>query len=293
MNDVTPVPGIGSDPTSRNVDKKTVDGFGVEWSRFNQSELSDEEFLSLFQQYFRLFDLDSLGPNVEGFDAGCGSGRWARGIAPRVRALHCIDASARALEVAQGTLRRFSNCRFYHASLGAIPLPDGSMDFGYSLGVLHHLPDPAAGLASCVAKLKRGAPFLVYLYYAFDNRPAWYRSLWRVSDLLRLVVSRLPPFLRIPMAEVMAVTVYWPLARAAAWLERRGHNVSSFPLAFYRHRTLYTMRTDSLDRLGTRLERRFTRSQITEMMNAAGLVDLRFSDQAPYWCAIGHRNPAR
>jgi hypothetical protein len=46
------------------------------------------------------------------------------------------------------------------------------MDFGYSLGVLHHLPDPRAGLAACVTKLKPGAPMLVYIYYAFDNRPA-------------------------------------------------------------------------------------------------------------------------
>ena len=42
------------------------------------------------------------------------------------------------------------------APLDAMPLPDNSMDFGYCLGVLHHLPDPEAGLAACVKKLKRG-----------------------------------------------------------------------------------------------------------------------------------------
>ena len=36
------------------------------------------------------------------------------------------------------------------------------------------------------------------------------------------------------------------------------------------------MRTDARDRFGTLLEQRFTRSQIAEMCNGAGLVDLRF-----------------
>jgi 2-polyprenyl-3-methyl-5-hydroxy-6-metoxy-1,4-benzoquinol methylase len=44
------------------------------------------------------------------------------------------------------------------------------MDFGYSLGVLHHIPDAQKALSDCVKKLKLGAPFLVYLYYSFDNR---------------------------------------------------------------------------------------------------------------------------
>ena len=51
------------------------------------------------------------------------------------------------------------------------------MDFGYALGVLHHVPNTQEGLNSCIKLLKPGAPFLVYLYYSFDNRPNWYRNL--------------------------------------------------------------------------------------------------------------------
>ena len=96
-----------------------------------------------------------------------------------------------------------------------MPLADGSMDFGYSLGVLHHLPDPRAGLAACVRKLKPGAPMLVYIYYAFDNRPAWFRLLWRASDYLRRAVANAPFRLKSAIAELFAALVYWPLARAA------------------------------------------------------------------------------
>ena len=77
--------------------------------------------------------------------------------------------------------RIWRNVEFHHASADAIPLPDGSQDFGYSLGVLHHIPDTARAMADAVRKLKPGAPFLVYLYYDFENRPAWFRGLWKAQ----------------------------------------------------------------------------------------------------------------
>ena len=41
---------------------------------------------------------------------------------------------------------------------------------------------------------------------------------------------------------------------------------------------------DALDRFGTRLEHRFTQEQIEDMLKAAGLHSIRFSDSAPFWC---------
>ena len=55
-----------------------------------------------------------------------------------------------------------------------ISIKENSQDFGYCLGVLHHTPDPQKGLISCVSKLKKGSPFLLYLYYRFHNRHKWY-----------------------------------------------------------------------------------------------------------------------
>jgi len=63
--------------------------------------------------------------------------------------------------------------------------------------------------------------------------------------------------------------------------------VGSVPLSFYRDHSFYTMRTDARDRFGTPLEKRFTRSQIEKMMLDAGLKEIRFSESAPYWCAVG------
>ena len=66
-----------------------------------------------------------------------------------------------------------------------------------------------------------------------------------------------------------------------------GLNPASIPLSYYRNHTFYTMRTDSRDRFGTPLEQRFSRKEIEIMMEDAGLSEIRFSDRAPYWCAVG------
>jgi SAM-dependent methyltransferase len=274
---------------SGNVDEEVVAGFGDEWTRFDQSELSAAELAEVARAYFAIFPWDRLPSWASGFDLGCGSGRWARVVAPRVGALHCIDPSAEALAVARRNLAAVPNVSFHLAGVDEIPLPDGSQDFGYCLGVLHHVPDAAAGLRKAAAKLKPGAPFLVYLYYAFDNRPAWYRALWKTTDVVRRVVSKAPHPLRYTASQVLAVTVYLPLARLARFLEAVGVRVDHFPLSAYRRRSFYVMRTDALDRFGTRLEQRFTRAQIRDMMTRAGLRDVVFSETVPFWCAMGYR----
>jgi hypothetical protein len=152
--------------------------------------------------------------------------------------------------------------------------------------VLHHVPDTAAGIRRAVAALKPGAPLLLYLYYALDNRPAWYRALWRVSDLIRRGVSRPSPSV-------------WPSRRCspcalAARADGSGARaikavVDGLPLAYYRHGSMYTMRTDALDRFGTSLEQRFTRVEIERMMRAAGLERITFREEMPFWCAVGYR----
>jgi SAM-dependent methyltransferase len=270
-----------------NADRDTVAGFGYEWTTFDQTGLSADDAQRIFEEYFSMFPWQALPKDAVGFDLGCGSGRWAKLVAPRVGKLHCIDPSA-ALDVARRNLASLANCEFHQAAVDEIPLGDGSMDFGYSLGVLHHVPDTAAALTACVAKLKSRAPFLLYVYYAFDNRPAWFRVLWRSTDLLRRAVARMPYGVRFAISQSIAACVYWPLARIANLAEHSGMNVENFPLSFYRNRGFYVMRTDALDRFGTKLEQRFTKAEVRSMMDAAGLERIMFREEMPYWCAVGY-----
>src|SRR5882757_2288718 len=271
-----------------NADRPTVEGFGREWSTFTQSdsEFSAEERQALFDGYFSIFPWQVLPPKAVGADVGCGSGRWATLVASRVGVLHAVDASPDALAIARANLAGADNVRFHQASVSDLPFADGELDFAYSLGVLHHVPDTAGAIRDVAAKLKPGAPFLIYLYYAFDNRSALFRAIWMASNIVRIVLSRLPYALQIVATTIIAATVYWPLARVAALLEWIGAMPRSWPLAFYRHRSFYVMRTDAFDRFCTRLEQRFTRVQIAEMLGAAGFTDIKFSETEPYWVAV-------
>jgi SAM-dependent methyltransferase len=271
-----------------NTDRVVVESFGQEWNKFDQSVADPAELRDIFDLYFGIFPWEEVSPDAVGFDLGCGSGRWAYFVAPRVAKLHCIDPSSAALQVARKKLSSYRNCEFDCASVEAIPMPDDSADFGYSIGVLQFVPDTFRGIEACVRKLKPGAPFLVYLYYAFDNRPWWFRAIWRVSDLLRRMISRLPFPVKSPLCDIIAALVYWPLARLAKLFASLGLPVNSLPLSNYRDRSFYIMRNDALDRFGTRLEQRFTKAQIEEMMLKAGLERIRFSD-TPCWCAVGYK----
>ena len=95
---------------------------------------------------------------------GCGTGRWATYVAPRVKKLHCIDPSA-AIHVAKKKLNKFKNIQFHQKSLDQTGLKKNSQDFGYLLGVLHYVPDASSAIKSCVKLLKPGAPILLYIYY--------------------------------------------------------------------------------------------------------------------------------
>jgi len=88
---------------------------------------------------------------------------------------------------------------------------------------------------------------------------------------------------------LIAALVYWPLAKFCKLLEWMGIPVQQIPLSYYRNHSFYTMRTDSRDRFGTPLEQRFTRTKIESMMSEAGLVDIQFSEAAPFWCVIGYK----
>jgi ubiquinone/menaquinone biosynthesis C-methylase UbiE len=273
---------------SKNIDTKTVIDFGAEWQQFDQTAMSATEAQKIFNDYFKMFPQNLLNQQTIGADIGCGSGRWAKIIAPKVAKLYCIDASKMALSVAKKNLHSLTNAEFIEASVDQIPLADASLDFAYSLGVLHHIPDTLAGIKACVSKLKPGAPFLVYLYYAFDNKPKWFRLLWKASDYLRKIISKLPFKIKLFITQIIALTVYWPLARTALIAEYLKLNVDNFPLSIYRHQSFYTMRTDALDRFGTKLEHRFTKKEIIDMLKDAGLTNIEVNSGAPYWCAIGY-----
>ena len=273
----------------KNIDPSTVESFGNEWKRFNQATVSNDELAKNFNDYFEIFPWDIIGEDSIGFDMGCGSGRWAKFVAPKVKYLNCIDPSE-SIDVAKENLKRFTNVEFIARSVSDDVLAENSQDFGYSLGVLHHVPDTPKAIESCVKFLKPDAPFLVYLYYSFDNKSLAYRGIWRLTDIFRRIISRLPSKVKDIITDIIALTVYFPLAKLSKLMDFLKINIESVPLSYYRNHSFYTMRTDSRDRFGTPLEKRFSKNEIKRMMLDSGLTNIKFSTNQPFWCAIGFKS---
>tara|TARA_Y100001970_G_scaffold283368_1_gene398294 strand:+ start:72 stop:899 length:828 start_codon:yes stop_codon:yes gene_type:complete len=269
-----------------SLDKKVIKDFGSEWVSYSQGDIP-KELEKIFNNYFSLFPWDKINKDSVGFDLGCGSGRWAKFVSPKVKELYCIEPS-NAIDVAKLNLEDNKNCNFIKSSVHEMPIENDSMDFGYSLGVLHHITKSQEGLNECTSKLKPGAPFLLYLYYSFENRPFWYRLLWKISNYMRLVTSKFPFPIKLFISKVMAIIVYYPLARLALFASKF-IDASNFPLSIYKDKSFYTMQTDALDRFGTRLEKRYTKKETAEMMKKANLENIKFSESEPYWCVIGYK----
>ena len=272
-----------------NIDWATVDAFGEEWTRFPSFDAHELNVTG--DQYFDIVTSDMLGTNSQVLDVGCGSGRWTRYLAMRAGFIEAVDPS-RAVLSAQGFLADLENVRLTQAGVDELPFPDESFDFVFSLGVLHHIPDTKAAMRRCLEKLKPGGYFLVYLYYNLDNRSQLFRWLFECSSLVRRVIARLPRTAKHVVGEVIAFLVYLPMVTVVRLLRRipgLGSLAMRLPLAYYWNKSLRIIRNDALDRFGTPLEQRFSREEMRSMMLQCGLDEILFSEQAPFWHAVGRK----
>ena len=272
-----------------NVDQDTVDSFGKEWTTF--STFSDEDIRIAGDQYFDIVTDKMIGPASMVLDIGCGTGRWAKYLASRVKFIEAIDPSSAVLSASKLTAGN-KNIRITQSGVDVIPFPDESFDFVFSLGVMHHLPDTQDAIQKAANKLKKGGHFLVYLYYSLDNRSLFFRMLFLPVHLLRMIVHRLPHGLKVIVCDILAVILYVPvisLAKLIRFLFPSKLWYKKMPLAYYCDKSFQIIRNDSLDRLGTPLEKRYSRKEIEMMLRKAGFTEVIFSENEPYWHAVARK----
>ena len=270
-----------------NVDAKTVDSFGEEWSKF--AAFDPEEIQKIGDEYFDILPDDAFGEGKSALDIGCGSGRWTLYIKDKFSRIEAVDPSIAVL-IAEKNTRGHSNIRVTKAGVDQLPFENNSFDVVFSLGVLHHIPDTATAMAKAVEKLKSGGYFLVYLYYALDNRGSLYKLIFNSSTIFRRVISIMPSFIKRILCDLIAVFVYLPFVGLAKLLKMLGlKSWIKIPLSYYVGKSFFVIRNDALDRFGTPLEQRFTKKEIKDMMSSSGLTDIAFSPHSPYWHAVGKK----
>ena len=271
----------------QNLDQQVIDSFGHEWSAFDYAESETDDALdSQFLAYCTPIDLTQFNSKSSvAADFGAGSGRWASRLLPHFSLVYALEPSDGANKVLKNKFSKESRMTILQETVGANSIPSGSLDLAMSLGVLHHIPDTGLAIKDVASKIKGGGVFLCYLYYKLENKPLYYRGLFWTSNSLRWVISRLPYAMRRLISKIIAGAVYLPLARTSKLLGNKGKDVSNFPLHHYADMPFVMLQNDALDRFGTRLEQRFSKKEIIEMLGKAGfdLSTLKFSDMEPFW----------
>ena len=271
-----------------NINKTVVSDFGNEWLKFNN--FSDKSIKAAAEEYFDIIDDTIVNKNTYVLDIGCGTGRWTKYLSSKAAFIEAIDPSD-AIFAADKLLTNIENVRLSKASIETLPFPDQTFDFAMSIGVLHHIPNTQQALNDCVKKVKKGGYFYVYLYYNLDRRRFVFKTLFALSDFARNIISRLPSKLKRFICDVLAVIVYLPLISLSKFLYliHLKKLAEKIPLSPYRNKSFFIIRNDALDRFGTRLEQRFSKAEIEQMMRNSGLINISVSSGVPYYHAIGQK----
>ena len=153
--------------------------FGEEWQEFPDIMFEHEKE---FSQYFDLINLSDL-KNKRVCDLGCGIGRWDYFLKNQCKELILVDFSE-AVFVARQNLKDAENILYFMGNLKKLPFRKDFVDYLFCIGVLHHLPNSA--LEEVRSLRKYASQLLIYLYYALDNRPLYFRALFMFATRLHL-----------------------------------------------------------------------------------------------------------
>src|SRR5256714_591936 len=191
----------------------TAEKFGWSWQTFSQEdEKYEEQFLGWISPVRKEFFTERVV-----LEGGCGKGRHTRRVAQwGARDVVAVDLSA-AVEVAFSATRNLENAHVIQADIFNLPLKR-AFDYAFSIGVLHHLPDPRGGFKSLVSKVKSGGHVSAWVYGAENN--GWLGRL--VNSMRGRMTSRMNPrgfyhLSKISTAIMYAATklFYGPVNRSA------------------------------------------------------------------------------
>ena len=178
-------------------DAEYARSFGSQWNWFRTVQLDSLNESTMSERALRATTgwPDEVYPGRLLLDAGVGAGRFAERAATKGAQVFGVDLTT-AIDAAFHNIGVRRNVHLVQADIFALPFRPGTFDLAYSIGVLHHTPNPRDAFARVARTVKPGGRLAVYVY-------ARYGTSHRASDAVRRVTTRLP------------LGVMWALSAAA------------------------------------------------------------------------------
>lgn len=163
--------------------KKTAESFAYEWKYiYKENTYEKHNFFHFLAPFLKEQDL----VNKTTLDIGCGSGRFTKWAALAGTRVSFGTDLGESVEVAYQMTYTLPNVCIVQADIYAMPFR-GAFDIAYSIGVLHHLPQPQEGFSALPKVLKTGGKMLIWVYNRRNNARALY-----FYEPLRTVFRHLP-----------------------------------------------------------------------------------------------------
>lgn len=158
-----------------------IESFGIQWNRYDVVRPAMDE--ATFEAKTGVRPEQLAGLDV--LDAGVGGGRYALLAGTSGARVVGLDLSS-AVEKARENCRNLTNVVIVQGDLLNPPLADAAFDFAWSIGVMHHCPNPRKAFAEVARAVKPGGRMAIWLY----RRNTWPQEI--VNSLLRAITTRLP-----------------------------------------------------------------------------------------------------
>ncbi|HEY7678817.1 MAG TPA: methyltransferase domain-containing protein [Candidatus Methylomirabilis sp.] len=276
----------GGDPEAfARLQDRTRRSFGYQWTAFH-------DMVEAFREGFLTY-IHPLGPEFFpgklGLDAGCGFGRHVYHAAEFGAEVVGVDFSA-AIEAARANTAACKGVHLVQADIYRLPFAEGSFDFAYSLGVLHHLPDPERGFRALVPLVKPGGALFVWVYST--ARPVVNAML----ETARAVTRRLP-LGALHALSLAAAGVDWGgfigpyrIARRVPGAAALAQRIAPPRIRLYARYPFQVSAADWFDRLAAPRRHYYGPDDLAGWATRANLADVRITPTGKYgWRLYGHR----
>ena len=193
--DVTRYPIVRGVP--RFVDAELyASSFGYEWTRWPRVQFESENTgrpmaghtTRMWHEITQVSDDQVRGKTIIEF--GCGPGRFLDVVRRRGGRAIGIDLS-QAVDAARRNFADDPDVLIIHGDILNPPIRDAALDGGYSIGVMHHTPQPAACLAHLARTVRPGGWVAcgVYQKNSFYDFASVRRFRWLHNTVLKPVVG--------------------------------------------------------------------------------------------------------